>query len=232
MKHKKTIFILCGLLFAVFTGLISAYCIHAQTLLNAYSEETIIRSLSEDKDNPIVLIGTEKYEDYLAVFYKSPFDDDSYDDYAHFETYKKSKLYKNRYKRGGYGYGNITGPSVSQVGTQESTQAKCFFYDVAREETTCVVYETDLAGNYVRKLDEFEIPKTPYIIVKEYELLDIMNSVICHGALMDYEHEFNENYKETNQKEIEKVIELDNRAKEEYKNNTPFFQRLLDSVRI
>ena len=52
-KRKKAAIICIGIFGIILIGLVSAYFIYGSTLLNGYSEETIIKELSEDTDNPI-----------------------------------------------------------------------------------------------------------------------------------------------------------------------------------
>ena len=68
-------------------------------------------------------------------------------------------------------------------------------------------------GNTVRKLDEFEVPANePYIILKEYELLNIFHHLEACGASQDTPREYNENYLETD-KEWFNMLRNDTEAK-------------------
>lgn len=202
-KRKKAAIICIGIFGIILIGLVSAYFIYGSTLLNGYSEETIIKELSEDTDNPIEILAMQKYEDHLGILYKDPMAEDplngtNAEDYAFFAHYIKHRLYKNRYYyKGGSPGGNVTCPLTSAL-VEDVLQVPCFVYDIGRGESRCVVYEADAMGNTVRKLDEFEVPANePYIILKEYELLNIFHHLEACGASQDTPREYNENYLET-----------------------------------
>ena len=96
---------------------------------------------------------------------------------------------------------------------EDVLQVPCFVYDIGRGESRCVVYEADAMGNTVRKLDEFEVPANePYIILKEYELLNIFHHLEACGASQDTPREYNENYLETD-KEWFNMLRNDTEAK-------------------
>ena len=148
-------------------------------------------------DNPIKILTMAQYENHLAILYKDPKDDDPYNDYAHFDHYIKQSLYKNRYKyKGGSPGGNITCPSVWSL-TEYELKVPYFIYDIGRDENKCIVYEEDAMGNTVRKLDEFDVPQNePYIVLKEYELLNILHRIEVVNTSFDYPREYNKNYLE------------------------------------
>ena len=194
-KKKKVWISICGVLIAVFLGLVCVYFIYGSMLINGYSEETIINDLSDDMNNPVEIFAVKKYEDHLGVAYKDPSDDNPYDDYVHFGHYIRHSLYKNRYYYKGGSEGNVNGPSACVLSRQEAKLSYFIADELGREDDRCIVYETDAMGNTVRKLDEFDVPKnTPYILVKEYELLHIYHSIDVCNASRDYPREFNENY--------------------------------------
>lgn len=230
MKKKKIVIVLFSIFAIALICVLSLYCIRASTLLNGSNEETIINSLSEDKDNPIQILALERYEDYLAVLYKSPLDDDPYGNYAHFRLYEKSRHYKNRYRSIGGEYGNFSDVSLSEIKEEhnedltninitETTTIKCFIYDTVIEDEICNIYEVDAQDNVVRKLDELKIPQTDFIMVKEYELLSPLHSLSCAGNSFDYERSFNENYEETDKEQFEIMQEEQKEVEEAYKNS-------------
>lgn len=201
-KKKKTAITGISIFGFILIGFISAYFIYGSTLLNGYSEETIIKELSEDMDNPIEILAMQKYEDHLGILYKDPTAEDplngaNVDDYAFFADYVRHRLYKNRYYyKGGSPGGNATCPLTYAL-AEDVLQIPCFVYDIGRDESRCVVYESDAMGNTVRKLDEFEVPANePYIILKEYKLLNIFHHLEACGASQDTPREYNENYLE------------------------------------
>ena len=191
-KRKKAVIICIGMFGFIMIGLISAYFIYGSTLLNGYSEETIIKELSEDTDNPIEILAMQKYEDHLGILYKDPMAEDplngtNAEDYAFFAHYIKHRLYKNRYYyKGGSPGGNVTCPLTSAL-VEDVLQVPCF--------------------------DEFEVPANePYIILKEYELLNIFHHLEACGASQDTPREYNENYLETD-KEWFNMLRNDTEAK-------------------
>ena len=201
-KKKKVWISICGVLIVVFLGLVCVYFIYGSLLVNGYSEETIIKDLSDDMDNPIEILAMKKHENYLGVLYKDPKVDDPYGDYAYFTYYIRHSLYKNRYyykggsrKKDGFREGgNVTCPTACAL-SENTVKVPYYIKDIGRDDDKCVVYETDAMGNTVRKLDEFDVPKnTPYMLVKEYELLHIYHSIDVCNASRDYPREFNENY--------------------------------------
>lgn len=211
-KKKKAAIIGIGMFGFILIGLISAYFIYGSTLLNGYSEETIIKELSEDTDNPIEILAMQRYEDHLGILYKDPTDDDPYNDFARFDYFIKHGLYKNRYYHKGHAEGNVTCPTVCEL-AEHALQVPCFIDDIGRNESICIVYEADAMGNTVRKLDEFEVPENePYMILKEYELLNIFHHLEACGASQDTPREYNENYLETD-KEWFNMLRNDTEAK-------------------
>ncbi len=119
-KRKKAAIIGIGMFGFILIGLISAYFIYGSTLLNGYSEETIIKELSEDTDNPIEILAMQKYEDHLGILYKDPTAEDPLTEQMWrimlFAHYIKHRLYKNRYYyKGGSPGGNVTCPLTSAL---------------------------------------------------------------------------------------------------------------------
>ena len=209
---KKVLVISISIVAVIFVGLSISYLIYGSTLVNANDEKSISDYLSYDKNKPIEILAKKSYKDYVAVLYTDPIDKENGedDDFAHFYVFKKHKLYKDKYVHcaGSIEGGNIISANVQQIEVMESSHAECFIYNVASNETKCIVLEDDLGLNSIRKLDEIDVVQTPYIIVKEYDLLSKYHYVnTVNGTKeIDYDNFYNENWEQTDKEIIESML--------------------------
>ena len=90
----------------------------------------------------------------------------------------------------------------------ESSHTECFIYNIASNETKCIIFEDDLGLNSIRKLDEIDVVQTPYIIVKEYDLLSKYHYVMAVNGTteIDYNNFYNENWEQTDKEIIESML--------------------------
>ncbi len=181
-KNKKLIIIIVFIL--IVAGLIATYFIYGNTMININNEKSISNYLAVNKNEPIKILEMKKYEDYVGILYTDPSDKNENDDYAHFVALVKHKFYRNRYIKKGSNYGNFTQASCYEIPNEKSEKAVYFIFDISRNETKCSIFEEDMTLNILKKIDEFDVPQTPYILVKEYKLENKYNNIsVYNGSL-------------------------------------------------
>lgn len=188
MKKKRK-FSIVGISVFVFiiVCLSIGYIIYGSTLVNLNDESSISDYLAADKSKPINILETAVYGDYVGILYTDSVDAESgcASDYAHFVALTKHKFYKNRYLKKGSNYGNFTQPNCYEISNSINELAVYFIFDISRNETKCSVFEADMTLMPLRKIDEFNIPQSPYIIVKEYKLENEYNSISTYNGSVE-----------------------------------------------
>ncbi len=180
-RNKKGILISVTVLITVIIVCIAGYFGYGATMINPDDEQYISDFLSADKDNPITILDFEKYGDYAGVLYTDPVDKNS--DIVHFTYMIRHNLYKNRYKIKGGGKGNTYEADSAKASDDGSV---FFIYSRATEADKISVFEFNiLTGELIKKLDEFEVPETSYVITKSYELEDTLydDIMVFNGSL-------------------------------------------------
>lgn len=182
MKKNKKFIILIIIFIFITVGFTVAYFVYGNTLINIDNEKSISDYLAVDKSNPIRILEMKEYEDYVGILYIDPSDKNEDDDYAHFVALIKHKFYQNRYIKKGSNYGNFTQVSCYRIPDVNSENAVYFIFDISRNETKCTVFEEDMTLNILKKLDEFDVPQTPYILIKEYKLENEYNDISVYNG--------------------------------------------------
>lgn len=182
MKKNKKFIIFIIIFIFITVGFTVAYFVYGNTLINIDNEKSISDYLAVDKSNPIRILEMKEYEDYVGILYIDPSDKNEDDDYAHFVALIKHKFYQNRYIKKGSNYGNFTQVSCYGIPDVDSENAVYFIFDISRNETKCTVFEEDMTLNILKKLDEFDVPQTPYILIKEYKLENEYNDISVYNG--------------------------------------------------
>ena len=182
MKKNKKFIIFIIIFIFITVGFTVAYFVYGNTLINIDNEKSISDYLAVDKSNPIRILEMKEYEDYVGILYIDPSDKNEDDDYAHFVALIKHKYYQNRYIKKGSNYGNFTQVSCYRIPDVNSENAVYFIFDISRNETKCTVFEEDMTLNILKKLDEFDVPQTPYILIKEYKLENEYNDISVYNG--------------------------------------------------
>lgn len=182
MKKNKKFIIFIIIFIFITVGFTVAYFVYGNTLINIDNEKSISDYLAVDKSNPIRILEMKEYEDYVGILYIDPSDKNEDDDYAHFVALIKHKFYQNRYIKKGSNYGNFTQVSCYRIPDVNSENAVYFIFDISRNETKCTVFEEDMTLNILKKLDEFDVPQTPYILIKEYKLENEYNDISVYNG--------------------------------------------------
>lgn len=180
-KNEKLVVFICLFILIIFCLTIT-YLIYGNTLINIYNEKSINNYLAIDKNEPIEILEMKKYGDYVGVLYIDPSDKNEDNDFTHFVALEKHKFYQNRYIKKGSNYGNFTQVSCYRIPDVDSENAAYFIFDISRNETKCTVFEEDMTLNILKKLDEFDVPQTPYILIKEYKLENEYNGISVYNG--------------------------------------------------
>ena len=184
VKHKKRFLIIgIALIFIVVAGCIAGYIGYGSTMINPDNEESVINYLSTDKNRPINIIETKKYGNYFVILYTNPVKTEENKYSSQMDYFVKHKFYSNRYVCLGGSGGNQTQQMVHFTHFNDSDGSTlCFIGDLESDETRCSAFELGEDLDLVRKLDEFEVPKTSYIIVKQYKLKNERNYVVFYDG--------------------------------------------------
>lgn len=192
-KNKKKIIIILSLFFIIVLP-ICIYLGYGSTMINPDNEKSIINFLSTDKNNPIDILATKKYEDRFLILYTDPIKVAENENSSCFSTFVKNKYYKNRYNTSSLATGDgteiqVEGTELEDVSLKKDTRTFAIA-NVASEETKCSIFEVDVEANcYVRRLDVIDVPKNkPYIIVKEYKTQSKDNVLIAYDGIIELEH--------------------------------------------
>ena len=170
---------------------LSLYLWYGSTMVNPESESSMINYLSSDKEHPVEILASKKYKDCFAIVYTDPLEVKQNPYSSHFVTFRKHKLYSNRYQALHQTMGLQTQVMVSGIqiyGSENYNNGKTIMFigNIASNETRCSVIEVDEFLMDVRKLDEIEVPQNvPYVIAREYELLDDKNSITVSDGSTD-----------------------------------------------
>lgn len=177
-KNKIVLTLLC-IVGVVAVGLIG-YFAYGSTMININNEKSINSLLATDKDQPITILAKDEYKNCAGVFYTDPIDVD--DGKTHFAYFIKNPFYTNRYSiKGGGGGTNII--DCNQV-QNEDNELIFFIYSSADKESKCSVFEMGPDLLTIRKLEEIDTPKGPFIMVKEYDLESNDNQIsVYNGSL-------------------------------------------------
>ena len=168
------------------------YLGYGATMINPDNEKSIINHLSTDKNKPINILAVKKYGNSFLIVYSDPSETETNKYSSHFSRFVKHKLYPNRYQYCAGSLGNQTQVMVDGMLLYEekaSDENKLVYAiaNVASDETTCSVFELNEDLFYIKKLDEIEVPKTPYILIKEYNLENKQNEIVVHDGSIDLE---------------------------------------------
>lgn len=154
-------------------------------MINPDNEQSIINFLSTDKDEPIEILATKKYDNYFLILYTDPIKVAKNKNSSCFSTFVKNKYYASRYNTSSLSMGNGTEIQVAYTELDYASSKKdtrvLAIANVASEETQCSVFEFNLETlQYESRLDLIDVPQNqPYIIVKEYELKNKKNIVVA-----------------------------------------------------
>lgn len=156
-------------------------------MINIDNEKSLSAFLSANKDNPITILDLKKHENYAGILYTDPVDKDN--DIVHFAYLRKHSLYKNRYIIKGGGKGNSVGVDSSKAYDEKDKLPIFFIYSNENDSELCSVFEFNfVTGEIVKKLDEFEVPQSSYVIAKCYDLEDeLYNDIMVFDGSVSFE---------------------------------------------
>lgn len=195
MKTKKKISIIAiTSLIVIIAGCIIGYFGYGSTMINPDNEQSIINFLSTDKDKPIEILATKKYEDRFLILYIDPIKVVENKNSYCFSTFVKNKYYRSRYNASSLSTGDGTEIQVSSTELEDMYSEKdtraFAIANVASEETKCSVFEVNIETfRYESRLDVIDVPQNqPYIIVKEYKLKNKDNIIVAFDGDVSLNH--------------------------------------------
>lgn len=181
LNKKYILIITIVIAFLIIAGSI-IYLGYGTTMINPDNEKSIVNHLSSDKNKPINIIEKKKYKDYFVILYTDPTETEKNKYASHLQYYVKHKYYKNRYKLKAESGGDQTQIMVHFLQINDLDKSVCFIGNAESKETKCSIFEYDENLHPIRKLDELDVPQTPYIFVKEYELENEYNNIVVYDG--------------------------------------------------
>ena len=186
MAHKRKIGLLCFIIFAMIAiGLVLVYFIYGSTMIDITDEASINSHLAYDEDDPITILTMESYKDYTFILYTDPFDEND-NGCVHHKELKRHPLYKNRYTSVGRGSqlggNNVTCAKVTYEGADDNIYV---IFNAEADYEKVSLFEMDEWMYITRKIDEIEVPKSAYIIFKEYHLESENNEILALDGSVD-----------------------------------------------
>ncbi len=194
MSKNKKFLIALSVLIVLLASCVAGYIGYGSTMINPDNEESVINYLSTDKNRPINIIETKKYGNYFVILYTNPVKTEENKYSSQMDYFVKHKFYSNRYVYLGGSGGNQTQQMVHFLTINDSENALCFVGDLESDETRCSVFEFDENSIPLDKIDEFEVPKTSYIIVKKYKLKSEYDEAVFYDGSFDMRDMAGESY--------------------------------------
>lgn len=187
-KNNKKIIIVSAVVTIVIIFCTFAVVVYSM-MSNPYSKRELIdinneKALNEffGTDEEYTILAKCEYEDYVMFLYPDPNDSDVFGN----SVFVKNKRYKDLYSISSQGYSSYNNDAIGckRIDDGKTTNSIWFIYDVPLYPI-CSVFEVDSKLQKIKKLDEFEVPKNGFIVVKEYKLENRQNRIMAYNEIYD-----------------------------------------------